>query len=265
MAVEQGVYPLGRCKTIHLVRHGEGTHNAAADEVPNREDVPAVFFLEDYFDAELTDDGWSQVDQRRMSVREDGIFGGVELVVVSPLLRTLQTAVGIFGGEGDVGESPPLMIEGAGNSNRPAISNLNCKPFVAHELCREGMELHPCDRRRNKTYYVSLFPAVDFSLITDEEDVLWNPERAETAQEIAARGVRFLKWLFTRPEKEIAVVSHGVFFYYTLGLFQNECDEAVKRQFSGRFHNCELRSFVVVEKFINNLEENLQNNGAGEE
>lgn len=30
--------------------------------------------------------------------------------------------------------------------------------------------------------------------ITDEEDVLWNPERAETTEEIAARGVSFLKW-----------------------------------------------------------------------
>lgn len=55
--------------------------------------------------------------------------------------RTMQTAVGVFGGEGfdDGIKAAPLMTENAGESDRPAISSLNALPFVAMELCRERM------------------------------------------------------------------------------------------------------------------------------
>ncbi|XP_022008664.1 phosphoglycerate mutase-like protein isoform X2 [Helianthus annuus] len=80
--------------------------------------------------------------------------------------RTMQTAVGAFGGEATaVGiDVPPLMAENMGNSNRPAISSLNCPPFIAVELCQEDMGIHPCDRRRSISEYKSMFPAIDFSL-----------------------------------------------------------------------------------------------------
>jgi hypothetical protein len=51
----------------------------------------------------------------------------------------MQTAVGVFGGESySSGVSvPPLMVENAADSGRPAISSLNCPPFLAVEACRE--------------------------------------------------------------------------------------------------------------------------------
>jgi hypothetical protein len=55
--------------------------------------------------------------------------------------RTMQTAVGVFGGGNytdGIGASP-LMVEGAGQSGRQAISSLNCPPFLAVEACREHM------------------------------------------------------------------------------------------------------------------------------
>ena len=53
----------------------------------------------------------------------------------------MQTAVGVFGGESYVDgvDVPPLMVENAGNSNRSAISSLNCPPFIAVENCREHL------------------------------------------------------------------------------------------------------------------------------
>lgn len=50
----------------------------------------------------------------------------------------MQTAVGVFGGEScSNGVSvPPLMVENAG---RPAVSSLNCPPFLAVEACRERL------------------------------------------------------------------------------------------------------------------------------
>jgi hypothetical protein len=53
----------------------------------------------------------------------------------------MQTAVGVFGGGSytDGVNAPPLMVEGAGNSGRQAISSLNCPPFLAVEACREHL------------------------------------------------------------------------------------------------------------------------------
>ncbi|XP_057488859.1 phosphoglycerate mutase-like protein 1 isoform X1 [Actinidia eriantha] len=54
---------------------------------------------------------------------------------------TMQTAVGVFGSEGytDRMDAVPLMVANAGNSDRPAISSLDCPPIVAVELCREHL------------------------------------------------------------------------------------------------------------------------------
>lgn len=53
----------------------------------------------------------------------------------------MQTAVGVFGGEAYVDgiDAPPLMVANAGKSSHPAISSLNCSPFIAVELCREHL------------------------------------------------------------------------------------------------------------------------------
>lgn len=55
--------------------------------------------------------------------------------------RTMQTAVGVFGGGGveDGINVAPLMTENAGKSGRPAISSQNSPPYVAMELCREHL------------------------------------------------------------------------------------------------------------------------------
>lgn len=55
--------------------------------------------------------------------------------------RTIQTAVGVFGGDGytDRMDILPLMVANAGNSDRGAISSLNCPPILAVELCREHL------------------------------------------------------------------------------------------------------------------------------
>lgn len=58
--------------------------------------------------------------------------------------RTLQTAVGVFGGEGYTSRMDmlPLMVANAANSSYAAFSSLNCPPIVAVELCRERLVCH---------------------------------------------------------------------------------------------------------------------------
>ncbi|KDO67976.1 hypothetical protein CISIN_1g038365mg [Citrus sinensis] len=52
--------------------------------------------------------------------------------------------------------------------------------------------VHPCDKRRSISDYQFLFPAVDFSLIESDEDVLWKANVRETNEEVAARGLKFM-------------------------------------------------------------------------
>ncbi|KAL8152379.1 hypothetical protein V2J09_010139 [Rumex salicifolius] len=196
------LYPLHRCKTIHLVRHAQGIHNVLGEKNYK------AYLSPEYFDAELTPLGWKQVDNLRKHVHSSGLLKKIELVITSPLMRTMQTAVGVFGGEGytDRMDVLPLMVANAGNSDRSAISSLNCPPIAAVELCREHLGVHPCDRRRNIIDYHCLFPAIDFSMIESDEDVLWKADVRETKEELAARGMEFLKWLWTRKEREIAIL-----------------------------------------------------------
>ncbi|XP_022768523.1 phosphoglycerate mutase-like protein 1 isoform X2 [Durio zibethinus] len=239
-----GLYPLHRCKTLHLVRHAQGIHNVAGEK------DYAAYLSEDLFDAHLTPLGWQQVDNLRNHVQETGISKKIELVIVSPLLRTMQTAVGVFGGEGykDGIVVPPLMVENVGESHRPEISSLNCPPFLAVELCREHLGVHPCDRRKSITEYRPVFPAIDFSLIESNEDSLWEANIREKNEEVAVRGMKFLNWLWTRKEKEIAIVTHSSFLYHTLSAFGSDCHPSVKSEICKHFANCELRSVVIVDR-----------------
>ncbi|XP_027334658.1 phosphoglycerate mutase-like protein 1 [Abrus precatorius] len=237
------MFPLHRCKTIHLVRHGQGIHNVEGDKNYK------AYMNPEYFDAHLTPLGWQQVDNLREHVHASGLMKRIDLVIASPLLRTLQTAVGVFGGEGytDRADFLCLMVENAGNSSCAAISSLNYPPIVAVELCREHLGVHPCDKRRSISEYQYLFPAIDFSLIDSNDDTWWKADVRETKEELAARGMKFMKWLWTREEKEIAIVTHKAFLFHTLSAFGNYSHPLVKKDLSKLFANCELRSVVIVD------------------
>ncbi|RDY06684.1 Phosphoglycerate mutase-like protein 1 [Mucuna pruriens] len=238
------LFPLHRCKTIHLVRHAQGIHNVEGDKNYK------AYMNPDYFDAPLTPLGWQQVDNLRKHVHDSGLINTIDLVVASPLMRTLQTAVGVFGGEGytDKTDVLPLMVANAGNSNRAAISSLNSPPIVGVELCREHLGVHPCDRRRSISEYQFLFPAVDFSLANSDEDTWWKANVRETKEELGDRGLKFLNWLWTRKEKEIAIVTHSGFLFHTLNTFGSDCHPLVKKEISKHFANCELRSMIIVDR-----------------
>ena len=66
----------------------------------------------------------------------------VDVVLVSPLTRALETAVGCFGNLTDscTGEQPPLMValteQGGKRAAHPAVSAAGVAPFVCYEDCR---------------------------------------------------------------------------------------------------------------------------------
>ncbi|RZC86479.1 hypothetical protein C5167_030559 [Papaver somniferum] len=223
------LFPLHRTKILHLVRHAQGVHN-----VEGEKDFSA-YKSEEFFDAQLTPLGWEQVDNLHEHIHECGLDKKVELVVVSPLLRTLQTAVGAFG-------ATTLMVANAGNSNRSAISSLNIPPFVAG--------VHPCDRRRTELalQLVSNLYVMCLLQIKDEEDVLWEADVRESKEAVATRGMEFINWLWTRKEKEIAVVTHRAFLRQTLAELGDDCHITVQKEIRKPFANCELRSVVIIDR-----------------
>ncbi|KAG6400403.1 hypothetical protein SASPL_137234 [Salvia splendens] len=161
------------------VRLAQGFHNVAGEM------DHSAYMAPEFFDAAITPPSWLATGrQSEEAVHSKGISKKIELVVVSPLLRTMQTTVGVFGGEGfdDGIKAAPLMTENAGESDHPAISSLNAPPFVAMELCRER-------------------------LIETDEDTLWTVDVREANEEVAERGQKFLNWLWTREESEITVDS----------------------------------------------------------
>ncbi|KAE8659220.1 Phosphoglycerate mutase-like protein 2 [Hibiscus syriacus] len=234
--ITPGLYPLHRCKTLHLVRHAQGVHNVAGEK------DSAAYSSEEYFDAHLTPLGWQQVDNLRKHVHETGLSKKVDLVIVSPLLRTMQTAVGVFGGKEykDGIDVPPLLVANAGESDRPEISSLNCPPFVAFELCREILE--------TRSLPPSNPGSIPDSNIESDNDVLWVADTPEKEEDVVARGMQFLNWLWTRNEKEIAVVSHGGLLYHTLSAFGHDCHPSMKTELCNEFSNCELLSVVLVDR-----------------
>jgi len=247
------LYPASVSKVVHFIRHGEAWSNVAGQK------DHAQYANEKWFDASLSHNGWRQAEALGRHIRDSGIRP--QLVVVSPLTRALQTAAAAFGtgvweegGASANGVQPPLMraredIEGLQVAHA-AISAQGAPPFLAHELCREHLGVHPCDRRRAVSHYREQFPAVDFSLIETEEDSWWVPDVRESKEDIRARGARFLAWLAARPEGEIAVVSHSSFLHFTLSNAVQAAavhSEPVVAELTRWFENCELRTLVVAD------------------
>ncbi|KAJ7555405.1 hypothetical protein O6H91_05G036000 [Diphasiastrum complanatum] len=241
--LDPSLYPLHRCKIIHLVRHAQGYHNVAGEL------DQLAYISPEFFDATLTPLGWKQVDALRKHVADTKLKAGVELVVVSPLSRTMQTAVGVFGGNNVVdGEiTTPLMVEGV-RENHPAISSSASAPFVAVEWCREHMGVHPCDRRQSASIYKKLFPAIDFSELETDEDSWWKADVRESHEDIYSRCRALIKWLLNRSEKQIAIVSHSSFLAHLVSLFGDDCTPVIKNELHNGYANCELRTVLVADR-----------------
>lgn len=244
--------PLHRSKIVHLVRHGQGYHNVANTLSKTN------YTNWDYEDACLTELGWQQAEALREHVINLRIYPQVELVVVSPLRRTLQTAVGAWGGgpllNGEA-QNSALMLEGVECRNKEktcahhaAISSARAPPFIANEWCREQNGNHPCDKRRSISFLKTKFPAIDFSLIKTDEDTWWKAEVRESAEEVYTRARVFLQWLIDRPETRIVVVSHSSFLYHMSHLFGDDLSDVVRRELQQGFRNAEMRTVVIGDR-----------------
>ena len=178
-------------KSVLCIRHGESTFNAAA---------PAAGVDPLHFDAPLSETGHAQVRAARTKLRDFP----AELVITSPLTRALQTATGLF----------------ADHPSRP--------PIVVSALHRERVE-NSCDVGKSPAMLATDFPSLTLAHLAD---VWWHAEGepdargicVEPIESVASRVEAFKAFLASRPERFIAVVGHGTFFFHLTGRFLANCE-----------------------------------------
>jgi len=193
-------------KIIHFQRHGQGYHNLLGDVVrasgqdiniddPNPEVNP--FVKPEIQDSPLTFQGRTEATSRRY---EASVLSP-QLIVVSPLVRAIQTALLTF--------TDHIYVNEEGNEKEKI-------QLIAHEGCREQLGLLTCNKALPLSQTKNDYPEVDFSLVThDEDDHLWNKyDTRESPIDEANRAYDFLtNFIMEREEEEMAVVCHSAWLF----------------------------------------------------
>lgn len=162
--------------TVHLVRHAQGFHNICKENEVLR-------------DPGLTDEGKTQCGELQ---KRFPCHAGVELIVSSPIRRTIYTS--LLGFEQDI-KNKGLTI-------------------VALPELQETSDL-PCDTGSSPDALAKEFAndPVDLHLVHHG----WNVKTGKWApaeQAIAERARVAREWLRSRHEKEIVVVTHGSYWAF---------------------------------------------------
>ena len=139
-------------KTIYFVRHGEATHNVA----------PRPWGPE-LIDAPLTDVGRAQAETLQAITRR--VEQDIEVVIVSPLTRAIQTALIGFSTLAERGDFP----------------------FIAMEECRRRFGKNLPDKRRCRSALATEFDRVDFTGIGEADELFLDDERESAEACLAAR------------------------------------------------------------------------------
>lgn len=180
-------------RTVYLIRHAEAQHN-----VEEEYDIP---------DAPLTEKGQHQAAQlleKYPELTEEGTKP--QIVLVSPLTRTIQTAI-----TGFKFKDPSTMI-------------------IPMAELQERSSM-PCDTGSELCVIRKKFPDLDFTHVPEN----WNCKQGEWAsheEALVARSDKLRNLLGERTEERIAIISHGSFISHLLGEKQ-------------RFDNVECRKFVL--------------------
>ncbi|KAK7747624.1 hypothetical protein SLS62_009035 [Diatrype stigma] len=169
--------------TIILIRHAQAEHNATQNW--------------DIHDPDLSELGQNQCLELRKSLMENPLAQQAGLIVVSPMRRTVQTAL----------RSLDWLIEKGVKIE--ADANWQANPQNPENSDK------PCDTGTPAAQLAQEFPAVDFATALDP---VYPDKRSAAAaayhfqrSAILARAQTALRRLRARPEKVIVVVSHSGF------------------------------------------------------
>ncbi|KAL8894151.1 MAG: hypothetical protein Q9207_008542 [Kuettlingeria erythrocarpa] len=188
---------------VHLVRHAQAPHNVDAAHINTR-------------DPPLTPLGQEQCLDLKSRFPH---HSSVDLLVTSPLCRTIQTTLSAF---------------------EPEVSR-GVKCFALPELQEIGIS--PCSTGSGAFVISQAFKdsPINFDLVTDD----WAGNKGKWAYEDKAHEARcqaFLRWVKSREEVEIVAITHG-------GLLHQLTTE---RSLCGHHHgpgwkNAEFRSYYIID------------------
>jgi len=205
------LWPTQKNKRIWLIRHGHAEHNKLFEEGKRAEGTKIL-------DPTLTAKGFAQALEFSPVLKTAlGNSRGkqAELIVCSPLRRTLQTCTTMLG---------DFM------SHNPHI------PVILHPDIQEASEgLHDSAHPKETILaeFLNDFPSkVDSSLLTSKSHKKEGRYKA-TRENLKERYNDFLRWLAQREEMRIIVVAHHNVFLFLSGI---------------SFLNCEAREFELLEQ-----------------
>ena len=186
-------------KLVYGIRHGTALHNVNFKKL-------GVKAYTDYEDSPLVKKGVEEATKLGNLWKN---INDVQLVVVSPLYRTLQTAHHIFQ-----------------NTNIPIV--------VLDNLKEHPQSAQYVNKRSSKSYLQRQYPYMDFSDLTTEEDEDFAkcalPNNIELSN-LNHRISSVQKWLLKRPETVISIISHDSFLSQMLFNKLNDEVTALKHCF----------------------------------
>jgi len=208
-------------KIVSFIRHGQSEANHLCDIQGNAKGC---------WDPHITELGVSQAKKRAEELAKTPELYDFELIVVSPMTRTLETCVNAL------------------------VDYIGKVPIIAQPLVAE--QLTECDDIGKPPKVIkelwSEYP-IDFGLLPDKPEVWWYPgpkavisnpenETMESQQKVylseegeweepwelvLERAHKFENWLRERTEQHICVVSHGGFIEALVGTTLGNAEQAI--------------------------------------
>jgi broad specificity phosphatase PhoE len=233
-------------KIVHFQRHAQGTHNEIYQQWTRKtgkqldlnesDSTKNPLFLPNVIDAPLTPKGRDQCMEQQTVARA---LEGVALIIMSPLVRCLQTAHITF------------------EDYLPNSKSTSKVKWIAHEGIREELGLLLCNKRSPLSETQKLFPNVDFTHAPfgknhDQYDTMWedharkHTNTRESIEDMSHRCYDFLvNFVRQRHEREIAVVAHSALLYAMTNavLDVNSNDRS---QLTPMFGQAEIRSVELT-------------------
>lgn len=230
------------CDAAQAEARAQAARTKALRTEENRPVHYATKGAERYTDAELTEAGRNQCYALRGKIDRNQVLSPldrlhIDLVVVSPLRRCLETADLIFG---------PCRSQA-----RPDLL-----PFMVHDMCRERYGEFYCDKRRpmSQTREDPRYKEFDWEsqkekwpehvMPFSDVDTAWQEER-EPEEHVLRRAMQFLHWLAARPEREVVVVTHSSFLKNLFTVFGGQTSKDDQDVLRAVPANCELRTVVL--------------------
>ena len=164
-------------KLLYCIRHGTALHNINFWKIGRKA-------YTDFKDTPLIDKG--KMEALQLGIDWKNLFS-VELVLVSPLSRTLDTAKYIF-------------------KDHPNVPVIALDELMEHPQAEEL-----CNQRIDKTELVNRYSNIDFSHISDNPKIYWSDKLVHKKElvNLDNRINIFKEFVRKRPEKTIAIVSHS--------------------------------------------------------